>query len=376
MHIDAVELVHLKLPLAKPRATALGEVTSIETVVARLASGELSGWGEVAPGAAPTGGEEWAGGVYACLCRWLAPALVGQSIESGDELTERLAPVRGNRHGKAALDLAWWDLVARDRQQPLREVLAAPERPIRLAVALDLPIADGEPSIDRLIEQVGRSFEMGYAHVTLWLRPGWDLEVIRAVRQMFPTEPIRVDCDGHYGSAQMEMFYRFGDFALEAIEQPLDADDLVAHAMLAEQIHTPVWLDQSITSPSRLEQAIDLGAAAGVNLRPDQCGGLTAALSMHEACVTADLACSMSIGPRSAIGQGAALALAAKDNYQPAAELYSPETLLAEDFAPPPNVHRDAEGVLSVSSSDLPGIGFEPDVAMLRRLSVAREVIR
>ena len=373
MHIDAVEIYHLKLPLAEPLPSALGEVAAVETVLVRLCSGDLSGWGEASPGAAPTDSPDWSGGVFACLSRWLAPAIADTTVETGEDLTERLAAVRGNRYAKAAIDLAWWDLLARERRQSLRDAIGAPARPLRLAVTLDVPYRDGEPSIDALIEQIGEQMAAGCAHVTLKLRPGWDLEVVRAARQMFAQLPLRVDCDGRCTSEHLDLFYRLDDFGLDAIQQPFAADDLVAHAMLAEQIHTPLCLGQSISGPRRLEQAIDLGACACVNLPPDRCGGLTPALAMHDTCAEADVACSMSIGLRSAIGVRAAMALAAKSNYLGAVELPPPYALLAEDFAPRPQITRDADGAAIVVCSDEPGIGLEPDAAMLGRVSIASE---
>ena len=44
----------------------------------------ISGWGEASPGNAPISGAEWAGGVFGCLRDWLAPAVVGNMVESGE----------------------------------------------------------------------------------------------------------------------------------------------------------------------------------------------------------------------------------------------------------------------------------------------------
>ena len=84
--------------------------------------------------------------------------------------------------------------------------------------------------------------------------------------------------------AQRDMFFRLDDFFLERIEQPLPADDLVAHAMLQQQIRTPISLDQSITTLDRLEQAVDLVSCRQVRLDPQRVGGITPTLALAEAC--------------------------------------------------------------------------------------------
>ena len=77
-----------------------------------MTSGSLAGWGESSPLAAPCYSPEWAGGVFAVAKEWLAPALVGQTIASGDELQQRLAHFKGNPFAKAALDTRLVELAA------------------------------------------------------------------------------------------------------------------------------------------------------------------------------------------------------------------------------------------------------------------------
>ena len=98
-----------------------------------------------------------------------------------------------------------------------------------------------------------------------------------------------IDCEGALSLDYMEMLYRFDDFALEMVEQPLAAEDLVAHAMLQESLRTPICLDESIASPLQAEMALDLKSCRHVNLKAGRVGGLTAALKILEACQAADV---------------------------------------------------------------------------------------
>ena len=128
--------------------------------------------------------------------------------------------------------------------------------------------------------------------------------MLRSVRQEFPGEMFHIDCEGALSLGYMEMLYRFDDFALEMVEQPLAAEDLVAHAMLQESLRTPICLDESIASPLHAEMALDLKSCRHVNIKAGRVGGLTAALTILEACQAADVSCWGGAAAQSAIGAG------------------------------------------------------------------------
>src|SRR5579871_3289774 len=106
MRIDSLELFHVAMPLIYPWRTAYGEDAACHSVLCRLTSGSLDAWGETTPFAAPCYSPEWAGGVFAVARDWLAPAIVGQAVASGEELQQRLAIYKGNPFAKALLDVA------------------------------------------------------------------------------------------------------------------------------------------------------------------------------------------------------------------------------------------------------------------------------
>ena len=71
MRIDRVDLYHVAMPLISPWRTAYGEDAVVGSVLVKLTSGDLAGWGETSPLAAPCYSPEWAGGVFATLRKWL-----------------------------------------------------------------------------------------------------------------------------------------------------------------------------------------------------------------------------------------------------------------------------------------------------------------
>src|SRR5437868_8499131 len=125
MRIDRIDLYHVAMPLLYPWRTAYGEDAAIHAVLCRLTSGTFAGWGEAAPFAAPCYSPEWAGGAFALARDWLAPALIGKQIASGEELQQLLSIYKGNPFAKAALDTAWWSLASREAGKPLHQLLGA-----------------------------------------------------------------------------------------------------------------------------------------------------------------------------------------------------------------------------------------------------------
>src|SRR6186713_3093398 len=123
MRIDRIELYHVAMPLIYPWRTAYGEDAAIESVLCRMTAGSAEGWGETSSLAAPCYSPEWAGGVFAVAKQWLAPALVGRDVASGQELQRHLAVYKGNPFAKGLLDVAWWNLAARIAGIPLHRLL-------------------------------------------------------------------------------------------------------------------------------------------------------------------------------------------------------------------------------------------------------------
>ena len=290
MHVESIQLFRVPLSVSAD----VRQPGDVESVFVGLTSGGQTGWGEVSAGAGPIDDSQWAAGVFACLRDWLAPAVAGRTVTSGEKLREALAPFRGNRRAKAALDLAWHNLAALRQQTPLYQCLGGRRTSIPLS-ASSLGVMQ---SIDELLAKIAVAFETGYELVTLARAAGWDVQMLRAVRQAFPSGPIAVDCDGLCTLAQREMFFRIEDFHLQHIEQPLAGGDLVGHAMLQESLRTPICLHQSVTSIERVEQAIDLGSCRAMKIEPGRVGGFAVALAIREACEAANIPCSHGAVPQ------------------------------------------------------------------------------
>lgn len=368
MKIDRIELYHVAMPLIYPWRTAYGEDAAIHSLLCRLHSGSLQAWGESTPLAAPCYSPEWAGGAFAVAHQWLAPALLGQEIESGDELQQRLAVYKGNPFAKAALDTAWWVLDSRRQNRPLHQVLGATRS--RVTVGADFGVMD---DVGQLLDQVGAAIKDGFPRIKLKFRPGWDLNMLEAVRGRFPDHTIHVDCNGGYRLSDLALLEQLDRFQLAMVEQPLQHDDLIDHAQLQRRVRTPVCLDESITSPRRAEQAIAAGSCRIINVKPGRVGGLTPALRIHDLCRDAGIPCWVGGMLESATGSAICTALAMGDNFTYPADIFPSSRFYHQDLSDPPlELRRNEDGQPCVEAPDeIP----EPDPKRLRELTVQQAVL-
>ncbi len=368
MRIDRVELFHVAMPLIYPWRTAYGEDAACHSVLCRLTSGSIDAWGESAPLAAPCYSPEWAGGVFAVARDWLAPAIVGREIPSGDELQQHLRVYKGNSFAKALLDIGWWNLESRRRDVPLHRLLGATHD--RAPVGADFGVMD---SVDDLLSAIDRAVERKFPRIKLKFRPGWDIDMLRAVRKQHPQETFHIDCNSGYSLDDLSMFRQIDEFRLAMIEQPLAHDDLVDHARLQAEIETPLCLDESVAHPRHARQALSLTSCRYVNIKPGRVGGLTNAKIIHDLCQAAGIPCWVGGMLESATGAAVCTALAMLDNFTYPADIFPSSRFYHEDLAERPlELTPLADGTPGVCAfDDIP----EPDPARLERQCIARATI-
>lgn len=351
MIVERIDLYHVAMPLLYPWRTAYGEDAAVESVLVRMTSGGVSGWGESTPFAAPCYSPEFAGGVYLAVKDWLAPRILGTEVESGDALQDALRVFKGNPFAKAALDTAWWALKSQLENIPLHRMLGAKRDVIE--VGADFGVMD---SLDDLLTQVGQAVDAGFVRIKLKFRPGWDIEMLQAVRNQHPDHPIHIDCNSGYTLADLPMFQQLDRFHLEMIEQPLAYDDVYDHSKLQAAIDTPVCLDESINSLERARQAIELKSCRYVNIKPGRVGGLTVAKAIHDLCADAGVPCWVGGMLESSVGSHLCAALAMLDNFTYAPDLFPSSRFYSTDLGDPPMVLISSEqGHPAIQVNDLAG---------------------
>ncbi|MGQ9650922.1 MAG: o-succinylbenzoate synthase [Phycisphaerae bacterium] len=365
--IDAVEIYRVHLPLVYPFRTAYGTDDAVEPVLVKLCSGRFHGWGEAQAFMFPTYCPEYSAGVFLLIRNVFAPAIVGREIHSGDDLQKTIACFKGNFFAKGALDMAWWDLLARTRGEPLWKALGGKGPDIE--VGADFGAME---SIDALLGKIDQALKAGYKRVKLKYAPGWDLPVIQAVRGAFPDAVFHIDCNSGYTLADLDMFRQLDSYNLAMIEQPLMYDDLVDHATLQKQIHTPICLDESVTSPDKVRKAIEIGSCRWINIKPVRVGGHTPALKIHDLCQDEGIGCWVGGMLESGIGAAHCLAAATLSNIRYPCDVFPSSRFFHKDLSVP---DWHLSGPSRMTAIDAPGIGCDPDPAMLEQCTIEKAVI-
>ena len=363
MKIDKIDVFHVAMPLIEPWKTSFSEEWTIDSILVRIRSGDSEGWGEAAPYAVPQFSAEWAGGCFQLIRDIFAPVLVGQDIDSGESLQQRLASFKGNFFAKAAIDTAWWDLAARQQGVPLWKMIGG-TRPM-INVGADIPVQDDRA---KLLRAVAASVEGGFSRTKLKFRRDSGLEMVAAVREAFPDLVMHIDCNSGFTLADLPLFEELDKLGLAMIEQPLASDDLVDHATLQASLKTPICLDESITSADRARKAIEIGASRWINIKHGRVGGLTNALKVYRFCEARNIPCWIGGMLESFVGQGPSIALSTLPWISYAADIFPEGRLYRRDLAGPP-VRLSGPG--QVQAPDRPGHGFRPDPEQLLNCLVA-----
>ncbi len=226
--------------------------------------------------------------------------------------------------------------------------------------------------LDVLRAEVAAAVHAGAARVRLKVEPGWELAPVRAVRADHPDLVLQVDANGSFRGTDEDVavLSRLAEFDVLCIEQPLPPADLVAHAQLARALPVPICLDESLSTPRRIADALRNGSCAIACLKPARLGGVRPTRAAHAACVAAGVPAFVGGFFEAGLGRSSNLALAARlsqDATGLVSDLGDPADYLTVDPCGYPPV---VEGWVRVPT--VPGVGTRPDDAGLGGLDVRR----
>jgi len=361
MKIERIELHHIDLPLVHPFETSFGrEVTRPCILVAVYASG-LTGWGECTAGSGPWYSSETIGTAWHVLRDFLIPAVLGQRVTSPADVVSRFRRVRGHPMAQAGLENAVWDLLAQAQGVSLASLLGGQRDRVEVGVSVGI-----KPTLGALLDRVAQHVAEGYGRVKLKIKPGWDVEVVRAVRERWPDLPLQVDGNSAYTLADAPVFQELDQFDLLLIEQPLHYDDIVDHARLQAELRTPLCLDESIHSPEHARWALDIGACKVINIKVGRVGGLTAAQQIHDLCARRGVPVWCGGMLETNVGRATNVGLATLPNFTLPGDISASARYYQEDIAAPNFVLNDGS-TLSVPSGPGLGVRIVPE-----RLTAAR----
>src|SRR6516165_8926298 len=194
MIIDQVDLTLVRLPLLRPFQTSSSRKVHLDHILVRVRTPDgATGWGECASPSDPFYCPETVETCWHILRDFLAPMVLGKPWSTIEGLTGFYAAVKGNAFAKAGLEMACWDLLARSQELPLATLLGGTRREIHSGVSLGI-----EDKIEVLLDRIAQFIDEGYRRVKLKIAPGWDVHVVRQVRDRYPELPLQVDANSAY----------------------------------------------------------------------------------------------------------------------------------------------------------------------------------
>jgi O-succinylbenzoate synthase len=366
MKLEAVELRRIRMSLVAPFETSFGVQTERDILLVKAITSEGQGWGECVAMEEPVYSSEYVEAAQHVLIHHLLPRLFDKPSVAAADVAGFLRPVHGHHMAKAAIEMALLDAELRSKGTSFGRFFGAVRPAVDCGVSVGI-----HRSIPELLETVGGYLEQGYRRIKLKIKPGWDIEPVRAVRERFGAVLLQVDANTAYSVLDGPHLAELDEFDLLLIEQPLPEEQVLAHAQLALVVHTPICLDESITSVQAASDAIELGACRIINIKPGRVGGYLEARKIHDLCTERGIPVWMGGMLETGLGRAGNVAMAAMPNF----------TLPGDTSASDRYYHRDItepfvleDGRLKVPTG--PGLGVSVDEEYLESITFAKETYK
>jgi O-succinylbenzoate synthase len=283
-------------------------------------------------------------------------------------LLPALAAIRGHNMAKAAVEMAAWDLYAREQGAPLASVLGGTRTRIESGVSIGI-----QDTLEELAGKIGTELAAGYRRIKIKVKPGWDVEAVRMVRSRFGPIPLMADANAAYRLEDADHLAAFDEFGLMMIEQPLAYDDLHDHARLQARLSTPICLDESIHDAKTGAVAIEARACRIINIKPGRIGGHAESIRLHDVCARAGVPVWHGGMLESGIGRAHNIHLASLPNFSLPGDIAASKRYYEPDLIDPP-VEVAADGTIAVPTGH--GIGVQIDLQRVRAATLRNLELR
>lgn len=353
MRIERLQLRLLRLPLVHFFETSFDRVYDRTFILVTVTADGVDGIGECVADQNPFYSAETAGTAWHVISDFIAPALLGRTFERASEIFPALRAIRGHNMAKAAVEMALWDAEARQRNVPLARLLGGTRAEIESGVSIGI-----QDSLAQLADKVAAELAAGYRRIKIKIKPGWDVDAVRMVRERFGPVPLMVDANAAYTLQDTNHLAALDPFELMMIEQPLDYDDVRDHATLQRALRTPICLDESIHTPKIAREAIESGACRIINIKPGRLGGHAESVRVHDIAAAHAIPVWHGGMLESGIGRAHNIHLSSLPNFSLPGDIAASRRYYAPDLIDPP-IEVTPDGTIPVP--DGPGIGVRID---------------
>lgn len=369
MKICSVDIIPVTLPYKKPVSDAWGIYPAAHCAIVRVTDeAGLEGYGEVSLA--------WFGGVHG-MCqdaqREWAPRLIGletDALSAVNGILDALCTFsRRSLLVKAGIEMAIWDLLGKERQEPVYRLLGGKVRdriPLTGGIAMDTP--------GNMLAQAEEAVAAGFRElkIKVGLDDRKDLETVSAIRRAIPDEiRLRVDANMAWRSPKTAKHLMDEMFAqgVHMVEQPLDYRDLEGMRWLREHTSCLILADEGIWDDRDAAAYLQAGAADLLHVYVCEAGGISGARRVFDTAAAFGVECTLGSMPEGIVGAAAAAHIAAA---MPNLSVHPSDvrgfTAFAQDVAT--SAMRIENGFLALPEG--PGLGIAVDPKQLEALRADR----
>lgn len=262
----------LELVKRYPLQISRGTSASSENLFVTISDGQHKGVGELAPA---TGSGWTAQQGQEQLEKYLAS---NPCLKSPHNVWAEMREAQIDPPAMAALDIALWDLLAKQAQMPLHKLLGLPKQcaPTSETIGINPPEVIRE-RVPEILQRTGAKF--------LKIKLG-SPEGIEADKQNFAAAQeaakpfgvgLRVDANGGWSAPDAKsMMNWLAERGVDYVEQPLPEGSEDQLTALFKARPLPIFIDESCRFSSDVAKYAD--RVDGINLKLMKCGGITEAL--------------------------------------------------------------------------------------------------
>jgi L-alanine-DL-glutamate epimerase-like enolase superfamily enzyme len=219
--------------------------------------------------------------------RELAPWVLScDPLEPGVLADGMDARVIGHLPGKAAIDIAMWDLRGKLLGLPVARLLGGVRQ---RSLAAFQAISLGSP--EEMAKEVGYLSGLGFRHWQLKLGddPLADARRVHAVSAALPADSGFLTSDANRGWTVSDALRFVGavDGVDTYLEQPCQT--LAEMGRVRPHCPLPMMVDEGVKEPADLLAALRLGCADAINVKPSRVGGLTKAARIRDLALAAGI---------------------------------------------------------------------------------------
>ncbi|HEU12624.1 MAG: o-succinylbenzoate synthase [Thermoplasmata archaeon] len=353
---------NMKIPLKVPFETSFG-VQNVRDVLLFRYSGDVEAWGESVTDSYPGYSYEDNGTALYIFRTYLLEIL--KETEDPMEFISRARKIKGHNMAKSAVETMLWDLQAKRKGKSLKEIIGGSKEKI------DSGISIGILPMEKLLSMIRNSLDRGYKRIKLKVKPGWDVDVVKRVREEFGDIPLTVDANQAF-EKNVERVKMLDRYELLMIEQPLNERNLLGHSKLQREMSTPICLDESIHSVEDAERMYEMDAGRIINLKIGRVGGLSESLRIIDFSRENGIPIWCGGMLETGIGRALNVIVQSRKEFTLPGDTSPSDRYFEKDVIKRPFIME--KGTIAVPSGN--GIGVEPDIEFIEKSSYSRYAFR